>query len=211
MPICSRCHHEAPLIHEYVTRRISDRTILDYFVQLEVRIRRVECLHCKGCCQEYVDWLRPYQRCTEHLCDHIEHRLKEETVAYAAQETDQSWDTVKAIDKTRLEREFGKFKWDNSERLAIDEFAIHRQHRYATVVYSLDHKSVLWLGHGRSGVTLREFFKFLTEEERAKIKAVAMDQSTAFDIEVKEQCPNAVILSSRTYSMHTGYSTPAAL
>lgn len=194
MPICSRCHHEAPLIHEYVTRRISDRTILDYFVQLEVRIRRVECLHCKGCCQEYVDWLRPYQRCTEHLCDHIEHRLKEETVAYAAQETDQSWDTVKAIDKTRLEREFGKFKWDNSERLAIDEFAIHRQHRYATVVYSLDHKSVLWLGHGRSGVTLREFFKLLTEEERAKIKAVAMDQSTAFDIEVKEQCPNAVIV-----------------
>ena len=117
MPICSRCHHEAPLIHEYVTRRISDRTILDYFVQLEVRIRRVECLHCKGCCQEYVDWLRPYQRCTERLRDHIEHRLKEETVAYAAQETDQSWDTVKAIDKTRLEREFGKFKWDNSGKL----------------------------------------------------------------------------------------------
>ena len=105
MPICSRCHHEAPLIHEYVTRRISDRTILDYSVQLEVRIRRVECLHCKGCCQEYVDWLRPYHRCTERLRDHIEHRVKEETVAYAAQETDQSWDTVKAIDKTRLERD----------------------------------------------------------------------------------------------------------
>ena len=62
------------------------------------------------------------------------------------------------------------------------------------MVYSLDHKSVLWLGHGRSRVTLRESFKLLTEEERAKIKAVAMDQSTAFDIEVKEQCPNAVIV-----------------
>ena len=40
MPICSCCKHEAPLIHEYTTRRITDCSILGYFVELEIVVRR---------------------------------------------------------------------------------------------------------------------------------------------------------------------------
>ena len=48
MPICSRCRHEAPLVHGYVSRRIKERSLLGYFVELNVTLRRVDCLHCKG-------------------------------------------------------------------------------------------------------------------------------------------------------------------
>ncbi len=194
MPICSYCHHEAPLIHEYTTRRVTECTILGYFVDLEIIVRRVECEHCHKKCMEYIDWIPRYQRHTERLHKHIEHRTEEETVAYAAQETNLSWDTVKKIDKDKLERRFGEFKWDGSHRLAVDEFAIHRHHKYATVVFSLDTKRVLWVGPGRSRKTLASFFALLTEEQKADIKAVAMDQSTAFDLEVKKQCPHAVVV-----------------
>ena len=47
MPICSRCRHEAPLVHGYVSRRIKERSLLGYFVELNVTLRRVDCLHCK--------------------------------------------------------------------------------------------------------------------------------------------------------------------
>jgi transposase len=46
MPICSRCRHEAPLVHGYVSRRIKERSLLGYFVELNVTLRRVDCLHC---------------------------------------------------------------------------------------------------------------------------------------------------------------------
>lgn len=108
---------------------------------------------------EAVEWLAPFKRHTERLREHVEHRTLEETVAYAAQETNLSWDTVKEIDKARLRRLYEHFHWDNSRRLAVDEFAIHRGHRYATVVYSIDTKKVLWLDRGRSRATLRKFFR----------------------------------------------------
>ena len=53
---------------------------------------------------EAVEWLEPFKRYTERLREHVEHRTLEETVAYAAQETNLSWDTVKEIDKARLRR-----------------------------------------------------------------------------------------------------------
>lgn len=53
MPICSCCHHEAPLI-EYVTRRISDRTILYHFGPAEVRLQS-GMLALQGLLSEYVD------------------------------------------------------------------------------------------------------------------------------------------------------------
>ena len=103
---------------------------------------------------------------------------------------------MKEIDKARLRRLYEHFHWDNSRRLAVDEFAIHRGHRYATVVYSIDTKKVLWLDRGRSRATLRKFFNLLTPEQKAGIRAVAMDQNSAFDLEVKENCPNGVVVSN---------------
>ena len=199
MPICSRCRHEAPLVHSYVSRRIKECSLLGYFVELNVTFRRVDCLHCKGHPMEAVEWLAPFKRYTERLREHVEHRTLEETVAYAAQETNLSWDTVKEIDKARLRRLYEHFHWDNSRRLAVDEFAIHRGHRYATVVYSIDTKKVLWLDRGRSRATLRKFFSLLTPEQKAGIRAVAMDQNSAFDLEVKENCPNGVGLSTTCF------------
>ena len=42
---------------------------------------------------EAVEWLAPFKRYTERLREHVEHRTLEETLAYAAQETNLSWDT----------------------------------------------------------------------------------------------------------------------
>ena len=61
-------------------------------------------------------------------------------------------------------------------------------------MYSLDTKAVLWIGTGRSRATLKQFFDLLTPEQKLQIQAVAMDQCTAFDLEVKEQCPHAAIV-----------------
>ena len=62
-----------------------------------------------------------------------------------------SWDTVKQIDQRALTRRLGRAEdhLDNLRVIAIDEFALQRGHRYATVVLDPTTKRVLWLCRGR--------------------------------------------------------------
>jgi len=39
----------------------------------------------------------------------------------------------------------------------MDEFALHKGHRYATVVVDPIRRQVLWIGQGRSRETVRAF------------------------------------------------------
>ena len=76
----------------------------------------------------------------------------------------------------------------------MDEFALFKGHRYATVVLDADSRQVLWVGEGRSREAIRPFFEWLGPERCALIEAVAMDMNTAFDLEVQEQCPKARVV-----------------
>jgi len=59
----------------------------------------------------------------------------------------------------------------------MDEFALHKGHRYATVVVEPLRRQVLWVGEGRSREAIRPFFEALDEAARLRIKAVVMDMN----------------------------------
>jgi transposase len=83
---------------------------------------------------------------------------------------------------------------DGVTRIAMDEFAIQKGHRYATVVVDVTRKRVLWVGRGRSRTEVRPFFELLGPERCAQLQAVAMDMNTAYDLEVRRHCPNARVI-----------------
>ena len=53
------------------------------------------------------------------------------------------WDAVKAIDKRHLMDTLGAIDLSGVSILAMDEFAIHKGHRYATVIIDPTIKKVL--------------------------------------------------------------------
>ena len=66
------------------------------------------------------------------------------------------WDAVKAIDKRHLMDTLGAIDLSGVSILAMDEFAIHKGHRYATVIIDPTIKKVLWVGLMASGqITMR--------------------------------------------------------
>lgn len=192
LPRCGRCQQPSPLVHDRRIRLVRDRDLFDQRVQLRLPIRRVDCLTC-GRVTEHISWLAPASRLTRRLCSWIETLLRFMPISHVSQLTGLHWHTIKTLDKRRLQAAFGTFEPGDVCRLVMDEFALHKGHRYATVIMDAERTRVLWVGLGNSRKAIRPFFEQLGERCQ-QIEAVAMDMNTAFDLEVKQHCPQAEVV-----------------
>jgi transposase len=107
-----------------------------------------------------------------------------------------SWDVIKEIQKEDLKRRFGKPKLKHLRHLAIDEISTAKGHRYLTVVLNLDSGAVVYVGRGKGGDALKEFWVLL-RRSRAKIAAVATDMSPAYINAVETHLPEATLVFDR--------------
>lgn len=192
LPRCGRCQQPCPLIHDRRIRLVRDRDLFDQRVQLRLPVRRVDCLTC-GRVTELISWLAPASRLTHRLCSWIEALLQFMTISHVSRLTGLHWHTIKMLDKRRLQAAFGGFEPGDVRRLVMDEFALHKGHRYATVIMDAERTRVLWVGLGNSRKAIRPFFEQLGKHCQ-QIEAVAMDMNTAFDLEVKQHCPQAEVV-----------------
>src|SRR5204862_4344848 len=104
-----------------------------------------------------------------------------------------SWDVIKDIQKRDLARRFAKPELKHLRRIAIDEIAVAKGHRYLTVVFDLDSGAVVFVGDGKEAVALKPFWKRL-RPSGARIEAVAMDMSAAYRGAVAAELPKAKIV-----------------
>ena len=192
LPVCGRCHQPCPLIHERRMRQVRERDLLDQRVLLQLPVRRLDCLSC-GRVTERIDWLAPASRLTQRLRVWLEGLLQLLPISQVSRLTGLHWHTLKTLDQRRLEAEVGAFEPGDVRRLVMDEFALHKGHRYATVIMDAERTRVLWVGHGNSREAIRPFFELLGARCQ-QIEAMAMDMNTAFDLEVQQHCPQAEVV-----------------
>lgn len=192
--VCEQCGTVCTQLHETMVRRIRDLPIFEYRVVLHVPRRRVWCPKCEGPHLEKLEWLGRYQRVTNRFADACEQLLRSANIQAVAAFFGLGWHTVKAIDKARLQASWQEPDWMNIRYLAMDEFALHKGHRYATVVVEPISRQVLWIGQGRSREMARTFFEQLPRGVAERIKAVAIDMTTAYELEIKAHCPQAEVV-----------------
>lgn len=193
VPVCSHCGRQVSQIHDVHWRRVRERDLFSYRVWLEVPVRRLRCPDC-GPSRERIPWLAGRRALTLAMVRWVEALTALLPVAHVARLLGLHWHTVKAIDHQRLARELPATDLSRVRRLVMDEFALHKGHRYATVVICADTQQVLWVGEGSSRAAVRSFFEWLEPAVCQQIEAVAMDMNTAFDLEVKRHCPNAAVV-----------------
>ena len=193
LPTCSGCHQPCTTIHEYCQRSIRDLPILGRVVRLNVELRRVGCSTC-GKRMESVRWLDRYSRMTRRLADAVIQACQRLPTLHVAELFGLHWDSVRLLERRALQDALEKLPKAQPRRLVMDEFALLKGHRYASVVLDADTRRVLWIGEGRSRAAVRPFFEALGAEGCARIEAVAMDMNTAFDLEVRQHCPQARVV-----------------
>ena len=191
-PCCSGCGQRTLAVHDVAERRVRERDFLDRRTWLIVPVRRVRCVDC-GVRTESISWLPSRQRMTTGMVRYVEALVRLLPIGQVATLLGLHWHTVKAIDHARLRRDVREPDRGRLRRLMMDEFALHRGHRYATVVACADTQQILWIGEGRSRQAIRPFFDWLGEA-CSHIEAVAMDMNTAFDLEVQQHCPQAEVV-----------------
>lgn len=191
---CEHCGARCAQVHETTVRRVRDLPLFAFRVVLFVPRRRVWCEQCEGPRLEKLSWLGRYQRVTNRLAEAVSQLLRSSNVLAVAQFYRLSWHTVKALDKALLQAAVQAPDWSQIQYLAMDEFALHKGHRYATVVVDPIRRQVLWIGPGRSRDTARAFFKQMPAGAAERIRAVAIDMTTAYELEIKAHCPQAEIV-----------------
>jgi transposase len=115
------------------------------------------------------------------------------TLSDVAEVTLLSWDTVKAITKTHLARDYGKPALRGVRYLGIDEIHLGSKKRYFTIVIDLEDGRILWAKPGRGGAALRGFWPRLRRAQ-TKIQAVATDLSAAYWSAVLDHLPDAALV-----------------
>jgi transposase len=116
------------------------------------------------------------------------------SILHVSRHFELDWKIVKDIDRTALERQLGPVDLDGIDIIGMDEFAIQKGHRYATVIVEPTRKRVLWIGRGRGREDVRPFFELLGAERCARLKAAVMDMNASFELEVRRYCPQAAIV-----------------
>jgi transposase len=191
--ICSGCGRTVHQIHDTQERWVRDLPVFDAACWLLVHRRRVCCPQC-GPKLETLPWLDRYSRLTTRLTDSVARLCEMATIKDVARYFHLAWSTVKDIHKRFLHQRLGPVDLSDVAVLAMDEFAIQKGHRYATVIIEPTRKRVLWVGRGRSRASIRPFFELLGPDGCRRIKAVAMDMNASYEQEIALHCPQAAVV-----------------
>lgn len=190
---CSGCEEVVKSVHDRVERWVRDLPAWGADTKLLVHLRRVKCERC-GTRMEKVSWLEPYARVTTRLAQSIARLCDVLPVKQAAAYYDVSWHTAKRIHKHHLKETLGAPDLSNVTVIGLDEFAIEKGHRYATVIVEPQTRRVLWVGRGRKREDIRPFFELLGKDGCERIEAAVMDMWEAFEEEVRAHCKQAKIV-----------------
>jgi len=169
-------------------------------VWVELPIPRVECHDCGLIRQVIVPFAEPRCHYTSSFARYALELASYMTIQDVAHHLGVSWDVIKDIVKTDLQRHFAKPKLKHLRQLAIDEICIGKGHRYLTLVLDLESGAVVYVGNGKGSDSLDPFWRRL-KRSGARIEAVATDMSAAFIKAVRQRWPEATLVFDRFHVM----------
>jgi transposase len=190
---CPACGADDVVSRGHVERRFRSLPIGSRTTSLVLTVPRVECRACGVVRQVEVAFADPRRSYTRAFRRYVLELSRRMTIRDVAAHLSVGWDLVKDIQKRDLSRRYARPKLKHLRRIAIDEIAVAKGHRYLTLVLDLDSGAVVFVGDGKGADALKPFWKRL-RPSGAKVEAVAMDMSAAYRQAVSTYLKKAVIV-----------------
>jgi transposase len=190
---CSACGSPRVQSRRRVERRFRTVPIGSRATVAALPIPRVACEACGAVRRVKIPFADPRRSFTSSFERDALELSRRMTIRDGAVHLDVSWDVIQDLQKRDLSRRFAKPKLKHARRIALDEIAVAKGHRYLTAVIDLESGAVVVVGDGKGGDALKPFWKRL-RSSKAKIEAVAIDLSPADREAVSTSLPQAKIV-----------------
>lgn len=177
---CPVCGEAAPG-HDHAAERVwRHLDTCQYQTFLHARVPRVRCAT-HGVKQVRVPWADARSRFTlllERLI--IDLILQCSTVTGACRIARISWDEAFGVMQRAVRRGRARKRATPTAYVGVDEKAFRKGQRYHTIVCDLEARTVDFVANDRRAESLATYYRSLTSEQRAALKAVAMDMWPAY-------------------------------
>ena len=193
-------------VHSTSTIQLRDAPIFAWnYQKIEVTRHRYRCTECGKTFQEDLGLLQyPGTRITVRAARFVRGLLRFHiSLSTISCLLGIRWNTLRFVQEEWMKEQLAQRKQEQDRKgyrpryLAIDEFAIHRGHTYATCVMDLDEGDILWAGMGRSMKCFEQFFRETDLEYLSNVKAIAMDMNASYHNLVQKYLPGVEIVYDR--------------
>lgn len=193
---CPYCGYQRIHSNGRRTIKLKHMAVADFQIIVEVEYQRWECQVCRACFHDYIPFKEKGHRITKLFLRQILDKLENgNTVLRTARELHANRNFVKNIDKQRLQKVAMDMKPTHfSPFISVDEFSLHKNHQYATVVIDYCTGESLFVTQGKTYGQMIEFFRFVGHKFMEQVVAVSMDMNASYAKAFKELYPHIKIV-----------------
>lgn len=187
---CPECGKGTPLYdhaEERVWRHLNTCQCQTF---VHARLPRTKCA-AHGVRQVLAPWAGPGSQFTIACESWLIDTLQECDITGVSRLTGASWDESWGVMAKAVARGQARKTHRIPEYLSIDEKAFAKRHRYETLICDLKRGTVEHIVEDRQQESLERYYRQFTEEERASVKAVAMDMWDPYIAATRAYIPQA--------------------
>lgn len=190
-PVCKECNHVMH-VSDHKSRTLKHVGLSHIRVDVEVHFKVYRCPVCGKTHRNEIPFKAKGHNMTWLFWNDMVAALEKDnsTLSNIASLKGTNRNIVRNVDKQRLEDLYGEMKLEkNPVFIGIDEFSLHPNHRYATVVVDLCQGHVIFIEEGNSTAQAEHFIQKMGPDVMKGVVGVAMDMNAQFSSAFKELCP----------------------
>ncbi|NCB01970.1 MAG: ISL3 family transposase [Spirochaetia bacterium] len=194
-PHCNEAHSVE--INQHLFATLKHLYLGNVLLCIHIEYLQYWCTQCSRTCIQEIPFKQKEHFITKAYYNQIVGLLgkSKASIAGIAASLKTSWKIVKNIDKKQLKEKYPDLKPTHySPYIAVDEFSLHKGHRYATVVIDWQTGEILFLEEGNREEQLHHFFDHVGRDWMKHVKAISMDMNAQYNKAIKTRYPHIKII-----------------